>query len=47
MKEVEKHNKASDIWIVIDKKVYDVTKYLNNVILMQTSDCIFLVYLFY
>jgi len=26
--EVEKHNNANDCWIVIDKKVYDVTKYI-------------------
>lgn len=28
--EVAKHNKASDCWQVIDNKVYDFTKYLNQ-----------------
>lgn len=35
MEEVRKHNKRNDIWIVVDKKVYDVTKYVNNVILWR------------
>lgn len=26
--EIKKHNKDNDAWIVIDKKVYDVTSYL-------------------
>ena len=28
--EVKKHNKESDCWIVVDGKVFDVTKYLNK-----------------
>ena len=30
MKQVEKHNKKSDAWLVINKKVYDVTKWINK-----------------
>lgn len=29
--EVLKHNKATDIWVIIHNKVYDVTKFLNEV----------------
>lgn len=29
--EVKKHNKADDVWIVINDKVYDVTKFLKEV----------------
>ncbi len=29
MEEVRKHNSASDCWIVIDNKVYDVTNYIQ------------------
>ena len=28
--EVEKHGKRDDCWIIIDDKVYDVTKYLDK-----------------
>ena len=28
--EVSKHNTAKDCWVVIDKNVYDVTKFLNE-----------------
>lgn len=28
--EVSQHNKEDDCWLVIDNKVYDVTKYLND-----------------
>ncbi|CAB4392018.1 unnamed protein product [Rhizophagus irregularis] len=30
MKQVEKHNSEEDCWIVIEKKVYDCTKFLND-----------------
>jgi len=29
LKEVEKHNKKTDAWLVINKNVYDVTKWIN------------------
>ena len=28
--EVKKHNKVDDLWIIIDKKVYDVTEYAEE-----------------
>lgn len=28
--EISKHNSASDCWLIISNKVYDVTKYLNS-----------------
>jgi len=28
---VKEHNKPNDLWLVIDNKVYDVTKFLNEV----------------
>ncbi|XP_031635769.1 cytochrome b5 isoform X2 [Contarinia nasturtii] len=28
--QVKEHNKAEDCWMVIDEKVYDVTKFLNE-----------------
>jgi len=31
MDEVKKHNKAEDLWVVIEGKVYDLTKYLKDV----------------
>ena len=30
MNQVKKHNKKSDAWLVINKKVYDVTKWINK-----------------
>ena len=30
MKQVEKHNKKSDAWLVISKKVYNVTKWIDK-----------------
>ena len=30
IKEVEKHNKKSDAWLIINKKVYDVTKWIDK-----------------
>lgn len=30
--EVKEHNKPTDLWIVIHDKVYDVTKFLHEVI---------------
>lgn len=30
LEEVAKHNKESDCWIVVDNKVYDVTKFLSE-----------------
>lgn len=29
LEEVQKHNKANDVWIVLHNKVYDITKYLE------------------
>lgn len=29
--QVKEHNKATDLWMVIDERVYDVTKFLNEV----------------
>lgn len=29
--QVKEHNKAEDCWMVINDKVYDVTKFLNEV----------------
>lgn len=31
MSEVKEHNKATDLWTVIHDKVYDVTKFQNEV----------------
>tara|TARA_B100000530_G_scaffold28495_1_gene17380 strand:- start:218 stop:733 length:516 start_codon:yes stop_codon:yes gene_type:complete len=28
--EVKKHNKVDDLWVIIDKKVYDVTEYVEE-----------------
>jgi len=28
---IKEHNKPDDLWLVIDNKVYDVTKFLNEV----------------
>lgn len=28
---VKEHNKAEDLWVVIENKVYDLTKFLNEV----------------
>jgi cytochrome b5 len=30
LKEVEKHNKKTDAWLIINKKVYDVTKWIDK-----------------
>lgn len=30
LKEVAEHNKADDLWIVVDGKVYDVTRFLSR-----------------
>lgn len=30
LEEVSTHNKESDLWIVIDNKVFDVTKFLSD-----------------
>lgn len=29
--QVKEHNKAADLWMVINDKVYDVTKFLSEV----------------
>jgi len=29
--EVKTHNKSNDLWIIIENKVYDVTKFRNEV----------------
>lgn len=29
--QVKEHNKAEDLWMVINDNVYDVTKFLNEV----------------
>lgn len=29
--EVKKHNKSEDLWVVIEDKVYDLTKFLHEV----------------
>ena len=31
LEEVKKHNQAGSSWLVIDNKVYDVTKFLDEV----------------
>ena len=28
--EIKTHNKENDCWIIVNKKVYDVTKFINN-----------------
>ncbi|XP_055302035.1 cytochrome b5-like [Sitodiplosis mosellana] len=28
--QVREHNEAADLWLIIDEKVYDVTKFLNE-----------------
>ncbi|KAJ5369898.1 Cytochrome b5 [Penicillium cataractarum] len=30
LEEVQKHNKADDVWIILHNKVYDITKYLED-----------------
>jgi len=30
LEEIKKHNKADDCWLLIDKKVYDVTEYIAS-----------------
>ncbi|CAG8101439.1 unnamed protein product [Penicillium nalgiovense] len=30
LKEVQKHNKPNDVWIILHNKIYDVTKYLED-----------------
>ena len=30
LKEVEKHNSDNDVWMVINDRVYDLTKFLNE-----------------
>jgi len=30
MEEVKKHNKYSDLWVVIHGKVYDITKFVEE-----------------
>lgn len=30
LEEVQKHNKADDVWIVLHNKVYDISKYLED-----------------
>ena len=30
LEELEKHNNPQDLWLVIDNKVYDLTKYQNE-----------------
>jgi len=30
LSEVSKHNTATDGWVVLDKKVYDVSSYINK-----------------
>jgi predicted heme/steroid binding protein len=30
LEEVQKHNNADDVWIVLHNKVYDITKYLED-----------------
>lgn len=30
--QVKEHNKASDLWIIIHDRVYDLTKFLTEVI---------------
>lgn len=32
--QVKEHNKPTDLWIVIDNNVYDVTKYVKEVWMM-------------
>ena len=30
VKEVQKHNKKTDCWLISNYKVYDVTKFIDN-----------------
>lgn len=34
---VKQHNKPTDLWIVIEDKVYDLTKFRNEVSIGQRS----------
>lgn len=36
MAEVKKHNKANDLWVVIEDKVYDLTKFKQEVRLSRS-----------
>jgi cytochrome b involved in lipid metabolism len=29
-RDIRKYNKAKNAWVVLDNKVYDITKYLSN-----------------
>ena len=41
LKEVEKHNSDNDVWMVIHDRVYDLTKFLNEVSSLSTSTAYF------